>query len=78
MWSDPSGSARWWSDRVVQQTLATQHDRPQHRDWIPLDYAQGSTFFLAMEARWTHHLDDVADPFLTRLGTSWRLDSWLR
>ena len=31
-----------------------------------IDYAQGSTFFLAMEARWTHHLDDVADPFLTR------------
>ena len=56
----------WWSDRVVQQTWLRSTTVPSTATGFGIDYAQGSTFFLAMEARWTHHLDDVADPFLTR------------
>jgi len=56
----------WWSDRVVQQTWLNSTTVPSTAAGIGLDYAHGSTLLLALEARWTHHLDDIAEPFLTR------------
>lgn len=56
----------WWSDRVVQQKWLNSRTVPSTAAGFGLDYAQGSTLFLALEARWTHHLEDIVEPFLTR------------
>ena len=56
----------WWSDRVVQQTWLNSTTVPSTSTGLGLDYAHGSTLFVAMETRWTHHLEDIPQPFLTR------------
>ena len=39
---------------------------PSAATGLGLDYAHGSTLVLATEVRWTHHMDHIDAPFLTR------------
>jgi hypothetical protein len=68
----------WWSDKVVQQTWLDSSTAPMFASGLGLDYAHGSSLFVAIEGRWQHLLTPVSRPFLIRsnvveFGTTIRL-----
>jgi len=56
----------WWSAKVVPQQWLGGVIRPTTAHGIGLDYAHGSSIYVTLETRWTHLLDDVVQPYLTR------------
>lgn len=68
----------WWSNTVVQQTWLDSTTSPTVSSGLGLDYAHGSTIFIALEGRWSHLLEPVQRPLMSaehvvEVGTTARL-----